>query len=53
MTTNKSPCTQNCAVENGVCIGCNRTLTEIAGWANMSEEERATVLKRIEERAKE
>jgi predicted Fe-S protein YdhL (DUF1289 family) len=29
---------------SGLCIGCGRTLDEIAGWAAMSAEERMAVL---------
>jgi uncharacterized protein len=34
----------------GVCIGCCRTLDEIARWSAMSEEERSRVLDQLEER---
>ncbi|MBM3353101.1 MAG: DUF1289 domain-containing protein [Betaproteobacteria bacterium] len=32
------------------CVGCLRTLQEIAGWAEMAEEDRAAVLARLPER---
>ena len=28
----------------GACLGCGRTLTEIAGWASMSDAERRAVM---------
>ena len=34
----------------GVCIGCCRTLDEIARWSAMSEAERSRVLDQLEER---
>jgi predicted Fe-S protein YdhL (DUF1289 family) len=29
---------------SGLCIGCGRTLDEIAGWTDMSAEERRAIL---------
>jgi predicted Fe-S protein YdhL (DUF1289 family) len=31
-------------VGSGLCIGCGRTLDEIAGWADMSAEERRAIM---------
>jgi len=44
-----SPCTKVCAMdaENRYCLGCRRTLAEIARWGEMSEAERAAVLARL------
>jgi uncharacterized protein len=36
----------------GVCIGCCRTLDEIARWGGMSEAERSTVMNLLAERRK-
>ena len=36
----ESPCINVCKIENDVCIGCGRTLEEIAHWTSMSNEER-------------
>jgi len=30
--------------ESGVCIGCGRTIEEIAGWASMTDGERRAVM---------
>ena len=40
-----TPCVQVCVVdgESGLCLGCFRTLQEIAAWAALSDEERAAV----------
>jgi hypothetical protein len=35
-----SPCINVCTVEDGVCTACNRTLADIAGWSQMTEQER-------------
>lgn len=34
----------------GLCIGCLRTLDEIAAWGQMSPEERAAVMREITQR---
>ena len=30
--------------ESGLCLGCFRTLKEIAGWRGLSDDERAAVM---------
>jgi uncharacterized protein len=41
-----TPCVKVCAVDgrSGFCLGCRRTLPEIAGWARLSDEERAAIM---------
>ena len=41
-----TPCVKVCAVDGatGYCLGCRRTLPEIAGWARLSDEERAAIM---------
>jgi predicted Fe-S protein YdhL (DUF1289 family) len=41
-----TPCVNVCVVdpENGFCIGCGRTRSEIAGWIAMSAAERREVM---------
>jgi uncharacterized protein len=41
-----TPCVQVCAVdgESGLCLGCYRTLSEIAGWSRLTDEERAALM---------
>ena len=50
----KSPCIKVCQMDpvRGVCIGCCRTLDEIARWGGMSDAERAAVLNSLSERRK-
>jgi len=38
----RTPCVQVCAVDgaSGLCLGCFRTLSEIAGWSRLTPEER-------------
>jgi predicted Fe-S protein YdhL (DUF1289 family) len=41
-----TPCVKVCAVDgqSGYCLGCRRTPPEIAGWALLSDEERAAIM---------
>ncbi|MEG1030029.1 MAG: DUF1289 domain-containing protein [Brevundimonas sp.] len=41
-----TPCVMVCTVDgaSGLCLGCFRTLPEIATWSRMSDEERAKVM---------
>jgi predicted Fe-S protein YdhL (DUF1289 family) len=41
-----TPCIKVCAVDgrSGHCIGCGRTLAEIAGWGAMSEAQRQDIM---------
>jgi predicted Fe-S protein YdhL (DUF1289 family) len=43
----KSPCTNVCALEDGLCVGCGRTVAEIASWQSMSDDEREAVVRAI------
>ena len=41
-----TPCVKVCIVdpESSLCLGCHRTLMEIAGWARLSEAGREAVM---------
>ena len=39
----ESPCINVCKIENDVCIGCGRTLEEIAHWSEMTDTEKEQV----------
>jgi predicted Fe-S protein YdhL (DUF1289 family) len=47
-----TPCVQVCVVdgESGLCLGCFRTLAEVAGWAAFSDPERDAVLADLPQR---
>jgi predicted Fe-S protein YdhL (DUF1289 family) len=47
-----TPCTKVCAVSGvtGLCIGCGRTLAEIAGWGGLDEEQRRAIMAELPER---
>lgn len=41
-----SPCLRVCLVSGAskICVGCGRTLKEIAAWAKFTEEERLAIM---------
>lgn len=41
-----TPCTKVCTIdrESRLCIGCLRTIDEIAAWSRMSQEDRLRVM---------
>jgi len=47
-----SPCTGVCRIDelSGWCIGCRRTLAEIADWPMLSGSEKRAVLVRLDDR---
>ncbi len=42
----KTPCIKVCVVDgaSGLCMGCYRKLTEVAGWARFTDDERDRIL---------
>ncbi|WP_125255731.1 DUF1289 domain-containing protein [Brevundimonas fluminis] len=47
-----TPCVQVCAVDgaSGLCLGCKRTLPEIARWSRYSDAERAAIMAELPRR---
>ncbi len=41
-----TPCIRICIIDgqSGLCLGCYRTLAEVAGWARFSDAEREAVM---------
>ena len=41
-----TPCVQICVVDSrsGLCIGCGRTVSEIANWGGLDEASRLTIM---------
>jgi hypothetical protein len=41
-----TPCVKVCVVdgESGLCLGCYRALSEVAGWARLGDGERAAIM---------
>lgn len=48
-----TPCVQVCIVDgpSGLCLGCYRTLAEIAGWRALGDDQRAAVMAELPARA--
>ena len=48
-----SPCIKTCVVhpEARICVGCFRTIDEIAGWSQMTPEARRALMAELPERA--
>ena len=42
----KTPCIKVCVVdgESGLCMGCYRKLSEVAGWASLTDGQRDAIL---------
>ena len=51
----ESPCKKICMIlpRTGTCVGCFRTMDEIARWSTMTPEARAEVMGALPEREKE
>ncbi|WP_145419857.1 DUF1289 domain-containing protein [Planctomycetes bacterium K23_9] len=46
-----SPCIKHCVVDlSGICVGCHRSLDEIATWGTSSARTRRDVLERCNQR---
>jgi uncharacterized protein len=47
-----TPCVKVCIVDgkSGLCVGCGRTLAEIAAWGAMTEERRRAIITELAER---
>jgi predicted Fe-S protein YdhL (DUF1289 family) len=48
----ETPCVDICEMDraSGLCLGCARTITEIADWASMSSAERRRIMSELPER---
>ncbi len=48
-----SPCVKICVIHptESLCVGCLRTLDEIAGWSGMNADQRRAVLAALPDRA--
>lgn len=47
-----SPCVLVCVMDSrsGLCLGCHRTIAEIAGWSSADTAEKHAILSRVAER---
>lgn len=48
----ETPCVKICTLDAriGLCLGCGRTIDEIARWASMSASERTKVMRELPDR---
>ena len=48
----KTPCVKVCVVdgESGLCMGCYRQLSEVAGWSRLSDAEREAIMAELPSR---
>ena len=46
----ESPCIKLCKLQDNICIGCKRTLSEIAMWSSFTIQERQKIVKEIDKR---
>ncbi len=53
MAAVSSPCVKVCTIDpvSGLCIGCRRTLTEIAQWPTLPEDERTRIVRALPQRS--
>ncbi len=51
MTAINSPCVNVCRMQGNLCLGCYRTLDEIALWSQMSDAEKQQVLSKVASRS--
>jgi predicted Fe-S protein YdhL (DUF1289 family) len=49
MTSVESPCTKVCTLDpiSGLCVGCGRTIDEIAGWRTLTTAERERIMREL------
>jgi predicted Fe-S protein YdhL (DUF1289 family) len=47
-----TPCVKVCLIdgESGLCLGCRRTLPEVASWGRFSDAERAEIMASLDAR---
>ena len=48
-----SPCINVCKMEGELCVGCLRTLAEIAGWANAGDDDKRLIIAAVAERRRQ
>ncbi len=48
----QTPCTKICTIDpaSGLCVGCGRTLDEIARWSALTDDERTRVMAELPRR---
>ena len=51
----ETPCVNICRLDDatGTCVGCGRTVAEIAGWTGMSDRERRAIMAALPDRMRQ
>ncbi len=51
----ETPCVNICVLDDatGTCVGCGRTVAEIAGWTGMSDRERRAIMAALPDRMRQ
>ena len=51
----KTPCINVCKIapDTSTCVGCFRTMKEIADWSRLTDEQRQTIMDNLKERHNE
>jgi predicted Fe-S protein YdhL (DUF1289 family) len=44
----ETPCKNVCRIVNDQCVGCNRTLYEIAAWTRLTDDERDAIMSSLD-----
>lgn len=44
----ETPCVSICRQEGGRCVGCGRTTEEVTKWFDYTDDERKTIMERLE-----
>lgn len=52
LSVSMSPCVRICRIDaaSGFCVGCQRTLAEIAGWRELDDDQRRAILASLPQR---
>jgi predicted Fe-S protein YdhL (DUF1289 family) len=51
--TPESPCKKVCYIDDGYCVGCQRSMSEIRDWMILSDEQKSMVLAEVTWRKEE
>jgi len=46
----QSPCINICKIKGKICLGCKRTLEEIANWTKYTNKQRQLIIKQLNHR---
>jgi len=44
----QTPCIKLCKLDNGVCVGCGRTIEQIINWLKYTPQQREKIIKQLD-----